>query len=237
MKAPVSDLASALSQKDPKTTMRIGVITEIDTTLSAKVRTDQTGTAWIARSEDARLAVGDRVWMLQQNGVFIVGGRLSGSPGRPLVKRKANTQTVTSSTTPVNDTDLSAVLGPGTYRLQLFAHYSAASETSDIRSLWDFSGDFSTSGRSCVGPGQITTAGAGTAAGSVTRSSGHGFATAIIYGTDAGLASCVLHEDIVLIVDTVGTLHWQWAQGTSNANGTTVSVASRLYITPIEQLT
>lgn len=237
MKALVADLASVLAQGDPKATMRIAKITEIDATLSGKVRTDQTGTAWIARSEDARLAVDDRVWMVQQNGVFIVGGRLSGSPGHPLMKRKANTQIVTSQTTTVNDTDLWIVLGPGVYRVQLIAHYSAASESSDIRSMWDFSGDFSTGGRSCFGPGQITTAGAGTSAGSVSRSSGHGFATAIIYGTDAGLVSCALQEDIALIVDTVGTLQWMWAQGTSNANGTTVSVASRLYITPIQQVT
>lgn len=237
MKAAVTDLADALSTKDPTTTMRIGVITEIDTTSAAKVRTDQTGTAWIARSQDIRLAVDDRVWMLQQNGVFIVGGRLSVPLSRPIVKRKANTQVVTSSATPVNDTDLWAVLEPGTYRLQLIVHYSSPSDVADIRSLWDFSGTFSSGGRSCFGPGQITTAAAGTAAGSVSRSSGHGFTTAIVYGTDAGLTACALQEDVLLEVETVGTLQWMWAQGTSNANATTVSVASRLYITPIEQIT
>jgi predicted NAD/FAD-dependent oxidoreductase len=237
MKTPVADLASALSQKDPTTTMRIGVITEIDTTLAGKVRTDQTGTAWIARSEDARLEVDDRVWMLQQNGVFIVGGRLSGSPGRPFVKRKATTQMATSSITAVNDTDLWCVLGPGIYRAQLWVHYSSPSESSDIRSQWDFTGDYTSGGRSCFGPGQITTAVAGTAAASVLRASGHGATTAVIYGTDAGLTTGVLHEDLLLEVDTVGTLNWKWAQGFSNVNTTTVSVASRLYITPVEQIT
>ena len=232
----VKDLAEALSVKDPKVTLRIGVVSAIDTTEAAKVRTDQTGLAWIARAEDVDLDVGDRVVMLQQGGTFIVIGRLSGSPSRPWVKRKTNTQTVTSSVTPVDDADLQYPLKPGAYRIQLYAHYSSAAEAADIRSLWDFSGDYSAGGRSCVGPGSITTQAAGTAAGSVTRSSGHGATTAVIYGTDAGLTSAVLVEDMMLDVETAGTLKWRWAQGTSSASGTTVSVASRLYITPIQQV-
>jgi hypothetical protein len=233
----VKDLAEALTGKDPKATLRIGVVTDIDLTEAAKVRTDQTGLAWIARAEDVRLAVDDRVVMLQQGGTFVVVGRLSGSPGRPMVKRKANTQIVTSSVTPVNDTDLWMVLNPGSYRINLYAHYSSAAEAADIRSLWDFNGSFTSGGRSCVGPGQITTAAGGTAAGSVTRSSGHGSSTAVVYGTDAGLTSGVLVEDFLIDVESQGTLRWQWAQGTSSASGTTVSVASRMYITPLQQVT
>lgn len=229
------DLAEALAgPADPSGTLRIAVITAVGTDPARKVQTDQTGTAWLNRDQDALLAVDDRVWMIQQGATFLVAGRLSGTVARvPICKRKNPVQSVTSSATPVDDTSLFYPLTPGSYRVQLVAHFSSPSASADLRSKWTFSGTTGTNGRACLGPGSVTTAVEGQSAGSVMRSSGHGFGTEVVYGTDAGLAAGVLQEDIVLIPTTNGILQWQWAQGTSNVDATTVSVASRLYITPI----
>lgn len=78
----VADLADQIkSEQTLAAKVRIAVITGIDNAVGRRVQTDQTGTAWIARSEDTFLGVGDRVWLLQQGSTFIVGGRLSGEPG------------------------------------------------------------------------------------------------------------------------------------------------------------
>jgi microcystin-dependent protein len=80
--ASIADLAAeikaarALSAK-----MRVAVVTAVESAVGRRVQTDQTGTGWIARSEDTYFAVGDRVWLLQQESTFLVGGRLSGEPG------------------------------------------------------------------------------------------------------------------------------------------------------------
>lgn len=77
----IANLADRLARQDPATTLRIAVITAIQATVGRRVRTSATDLAWIPRSEDATLAVGDRVWLLQQGATWIVGGRLSGEPG------------------------------------------------------------------------------------------------------------------------------------------------------------
>lgn len=227
----ISDLAAALSDPgDPTAGLRIGLITEINA--SGKVRTEQTDTAWLARDQDSYLTVGDRVWMVKQGATWLVAGRLSGGLTVPVAKRKAASQSVTSSITLVNDTSLFYVLPIGMYRVQLVAHYTSAAALADIRSAWTFSGTAVSGGRSCVGPGSVTDAVAGTSTSSVMRSSGHNIDTEVIYGTDAGITTGALQEDLLLAVSVAGTLRWQWAQGASNPNGTSVSVASRLYVTP-----
>lgn len=77
----IANLADQLAQSDPVTTLRIAVITAVQASTGRRVQTSATDTAWIPRSEDTTLAVGDRVWLLQQGSVLIVGGRLSGEPG------------------------------------------------------------------------------------------------------------------------------------------------------------
>jgi len=229
------DLAGLLAEKEPTADLRIGVITAIDTGAARKVRTDQTDLAWLARDQDSQLLVGDRVWMVKQKSTWIVGGRLSGIPSGTICKRKLASQGVTSSTTLVNDTDLAWPLSIGTYRIELFAHCSSPSDVPDLRTAWAFTGGtISSNGRSVMGPGENTTAAEGQSAGSVSRASGHGFATAVRIGLDAGLAASVLHEDMLVTVTAAGTLQWQWAQGASNANTTTVSTASRMYVTPTQ---
>jgi hypothetical protein len=229
----VRNLAAELASQDPSADLRIGVITAVGTTEAKKVRTDQTGNAWLARSQDIRLAVGDRVWMVRQGSTFIVAGRLSASPGTPTMKAKAANQNVTNTATLVDDTSLAVTLTPGDYRVVLMAHYFSAVDTSDIRSAWDFSGTLSLTGRACIGPGSITTSVLGTSVQSIERSSGHSLGGTVVYGTDAGSTVGIFQEDLAMTVTATGVLTWQWAQGTANASATTVTTASRIYVTPL----
>lgn len=228
------DLAQALTENpDPSGSLRIGVITAVGTDAARKVKTDQTGTAWLNRDQDTALAVNDRVWMIKQGATFLVAGRLSGNLSQPVVRRKTSNETRTSTITPTDDNSLAYPLVAGSlYRIQLFVAYSSPSATPDIRSKWAFSGSTG-SNRSCIGPGAATTATEGQSSGSVMRSSVQGFATETIYGTDAGLGTGAIHEDLLLTPTISGVLQWQWAQGTSDANATTVTTASRMYITPV----
>lgn len=79
--AAVANLADALTDDDHDPTfVRIGTITSISDPLAHnRVQTDISGTSWLSRTADASLRVADRVWLLQQGPVFIVGGRLSGT--------------------------------------------------------------------------------------------------------------------------------------------------------------
>lgn len=75
-------LADQLSSPNEKpVVMRIANITAVESAVGRRVQTNQTGTAWLYRSEDANLAVGDRVWLISQGAVVVVAGRLSGEPG------------------------------------------------------------------------------------------------------------------------------------------------------------
>ncbi len=77
----IANLAEEMTKDGPPTMLRIAVITAVQASAGRRVQTNATDTAWIPRSEDTTLAVGDRVWLVQQGPVFIVGGRLSGEPG------------------------------------------------------------------------------------------------------------------------------------------------------------
>lgn len=75
----LADTLADLQQTDP-TNVRIGAITSIsDPTSANRVQTSITGSSWLSRTADASLRVGDRVWLVQQGPLFIVGGRLSGT--------------------------------------------------------------------------------------------------------------------------------------------------------------
>lgn len=65
--------------------IRIGIVTAIDTASGARLQTDATSEAWVNRSEDLAVAVGDRVWLLKQGAAYIVAGRLSGEPSGPMI--------------------------------------------------------------------------------------------------------------------------------------------------------
>lgn len=81
----VSQLADQLTEAEPNVFLRIAVVTQVEASGSRRVKTDQTDTAWLNRDKDSTMAVGDRVWLLKQGSVFLVGGRLSGEPaGTPI---------------------------------------------------------------------------------------------------------------------------------------------------------
>lgn len=80
---PIGQLADAITgntqDATPVASLKIATITAIESTGALRVQTDQTGTAWLSRDADTVLTVGDRVWIIQQGGVWLVGGRLGGT--------------------------------------------------------------------------------------------------------------------------------------------------------------
>lgn len=74
--APSEDTLSAA--------LRMGTITAVEAVSPFRVQTDATSTAWLTRDRGATLNVGDRVWMLKQRSVWLVGGRLNGGSGSPV---------------------------------------------------------------------------------------------------------------------------------------------------------
>lgn len=146
--------------------------------------------------------------------------------------KKAAAQSVTSSATVVDDTDLQTTLVPGTFRIEAFLHASGAA-AGDIKTTWTFAGTASDSSRSCFGPGVNTTnvEAAVTAATTVgvNRSSTHFITTEVSYGVD-GTNTSAIHEDLYLVISAGGILKLRWAQNTSNGTASTLSVASRLYV-------
>lgn len=76
----VTHLAETIVEADPQIRLRVGVVTAIESSGSRRVQTDQTDTGWLSCDKDSTYQIGDRVWMIQQGGVFVVAGRLSGEP-------------------------------------------------------------------------------------------------------------------------------------------------------------
>jgi microcystin-dependent protein len=75
----VADLADAITAPtsgDPSN-VRVGVVTSVESVSPFRVKLDITGTAWLSRTADASLKVGDRAWAMQQGEVTIVAGRLN----------------------------------------------------------------------------------------------------------------------------------------------------------------
>lgn len=87
MPEPISQLAEQIASTSEETlsaSLRMGTITEVETSGSFRVRTSATATAWLSRDRDTVLAVGDKVWMIRQGSVWLVGGRLSGGQATPV---------------------------------------------------------------------------------------------------------------------------------------------------------
>jgi microcystin-dependent protein len=76
----VGQLADKMTEAEPSVQLRIGVVTAIESTGSRRLKTDQTDDTWLNCDKDSAFAIGDRVWMMKQKSVFLVGGRLSGEP-------------------------------------------------------------------------------------------------------------------------------------------------------------
>jgi hypothetical protein len=152
-------------------------------------------------------------------------------------RKKLSAQSVTSSTTLVDDADLKVTLVPGQYFVDAWLHVSGGT-TGDIKVTWTFSGTFADSARMCQGPTRATTQVEGgdginpvTAAVTVgvNRSSAHFLTSDVPYGLDASSTSGI-HEHLSLDVSAGGVLKLRWAQETSSGTATTVSAASHLRI-------
>lgn len=156
---------------------------------------------------------------------FLIGTSVVGP--RALWVEKTTTQSVTSSTTQVNDTVLALALGVGTWEVRLTANATGAA-AGDIDTSWTFSGTATTNGRSCIGP----TLGNADVTNTAMRSSGAaGLATIISYGLIASTSR--IEESFILTVTVAGTLNFRWAQDVSSATATNVTAGSRLVAVPL----
>lgn len=81
-----SQLAEAIGgpNDSPTATLRIATVTAVESSGSFRVQTDATADAWLSRDADTLLTVGDKVWILQQGGVWLIGGRLNGGAATPV---------------------------------------------------------------------------------------------------------------------------------------------------------
>lgn len=87
MPEAINQLAAQIAAPSEDTltaSLRMGIVTAIETTGSFRVKTDTTATAWLSRDRDTVLAVGDKVWIIKQGSVWLVGGRLSGGSATPI---------------------------------------------------------------------------------------------------------------------------------------------------------
>jgi hypothetical protein len=144
-------------------------------------------------------------------------------PTIPTIKtvRKSADQSVTSSTTLVNDTHLKfAVASNETYIFQLWLYTYAADGTPDIK-------------LTCAGPSgstvlwsssQVIFNAGGSTTLTVVNTSG---VTADLF-VDANLRAIQLYGTIANGA-TAGDLQFQWAQNTSSANSTTVKAGSSIF--------
>lgn len=75
----VADIAAEIKPENPlgEVSVRIGNVTAVESTTPFRVQLDITGTAWLSRTADASMKIGDRVWAVQQGEVVIAAGRLN----------------------------------------------------------------------------------------------------------------------------------------------------------------
>lgn len=87
MPEPLTQLAATIAAPSEDTlsaALRMGVVTAVEAVEPFRVQTDATSTAWLTRDRESALSVGDRVWMLKQGTVWMVGGRLTGGSATPI---------------------------------------------------------------------------------------------------------------------------------------------------------
>lgn len=154
----------------------------------------------------------------------------------PINVFKQSTQTVSASTTLVNDAELAVTLTAGkTYLITLRA-ICGVTAAGDIKMQWARTGTLNHVGaRMCTGPSINTTDVSGTAAaattvGVVRRSGGHSLTTSVNYGLD-GTSTAAIEETFAIQVDVTGVLTLQWAQNA--ASGTSTIVAGSYLIAEV----
>lgn len=149
------------------------------------------------------------------------------------VIKKAAAESVTSNITPQDDNDLTVALDAGkVYLIQLRAAPGGAT-AGDVRIDWATTGGVAQlSARHCQGPALTTTDVQDTS----MRTAIHDLGTDVGYGTD-NVRSGTLSEEFLVETTTAnaaGTLTCRFAQQTSSATATTMSVSSFLIVTEIE---
>lgn len=146
----------------------------------------------------------------------------------PRYKRKATAENVTNSTSMQEDDELFFSLPVGAWRVEAFLHVTGAA-AADVAVSWVFTGVAALSHRACIGPGLGT---AGVTNSAFGRFSAHGLGTSSSYGLDGSAASAI-HEDLLLVVTTAGTIKLNWAQAVANATPSVMAVGSVIYATPM----
>lgn len=141
---------------------------------------------------------------------------------------KTSSEIVNNSNTLQNDNELFIALAVGVYRIEAFIHFTT-NTAADFRCAWTTTGTMTSIGRSVLGGGTSMTA----VTDSTVRNQGLAIGTANDV-TGNTTASNVVREDLLIDVTVAGTLQLQWAQQTANASDTTVTTASRMFITEVE---
>ena len=80
----VPELAAKIDPAVDAAKMRIALITSVEAPSPDRVKTDVTGTAWIARDRDMILSTGDRVVVIQQGEIYVVVAKLAGADLTPI---------------------------------------------------------------------------------------------------------------------------------------------------------
>ena len=176
-----------------------------------------------AADTPARLAVGTNGQVLTADSTAGTGLAWTTLTSGATVKsvRKSSDQTVTSSTTLVNDSQLKfAVAASETYIFQAWLYTYAADGTPDIKVTF-------------TGPAGSTVFWSSSqvifnAGGSTTLTVVAPGATTADLFVDSNLRAIQLYGTI-LNSSTAGDLQFQWAQNTSSANGTSVKAGSSIF--------
>jgi hypothetical protein len=176
-----------------------------------------------AADTPARLAVGTNGQVLTADSTAGTGLAWTTLTAGATVKsvRKSSDQTVTSSTTLVNDSQLKfAVAASETYIFQAWLYTYAADGTPDIKVTF-------------TGPAGSTVFWSSSqvifnAGGSTTLTVVAPGATTADLFVDSNLRAIQLYGTI-LNSTTAGDLQFQWAQNTSSANGTSVKAGSSIF--------
>lgn len=140
-----------------------------------------------------------------------------------LAKQKSGTQTVSASTTPVNDADLTFTLAANAQYMLTAVLSATGTAAGDIKTNWAVTGTAAqVSNRSCVGPSINTTDVTGAAAAATTvgvvRASMHDLTTQVPYGVDGAATSTIREEVWVTGGASGGTITLQWAQNAASGS-------------------
>lgn len=142
---------------------------------------------------------------------------------RLIIKR--SDQSVTSSTTLVDDNDIYALVEPNrVYRVILVLN-ATGSTGGDIRLSWSVPSGSDAGGRWLQGPHESTDP-AGAATMEVRAAL---WSTERVYGT-SGSANSIIEHGLLQTGDSPGFLRLRWAQGTSNGTATTVMERTNLWV-------